>query len=373
MQTFAQRWLARQHGKNSCIEERLQTWRELPLELAANVNPLTSIAKTNNFPDNLDAEFYPGQTEVIEVSYGQVKLDILNCESKNALNASREISNFRAGGSEERFLRLAPVWFLQAGHHYYEAGEYILALRAFLNSCRLVTHSDDWRRMRANIGKCFLSLGDFGRAGLEYMTSAEAIQNKLENSDAAEYFEISAVAWEAMRDTKRYETGTASGLYNSTVCSRKAKYLFLNLGDYKSASRCSILEYDCASRWSKSTASKIILRAMRLLSLYGESPLYVLRCLILLLLAVGTIFFYSGYVHGGAAIQYTPAFSISAKSLGDYANALYLAAVTISTLGYGDLSPTGGVSKAVAGVASFFGVFLASLFIIAMQRRYIGR
>jgi len=54
----------------------------------------------------------------------------------------------------------------------------------------------------------------------------------------------------------------------------------------------------------------------------------------------------------------------------DFPDAFYFSVVTFTTLGYGDIAPV-GFCKAVAIFESFSGLFLVSLFIIGLSRKYL--
>ena len=346
----------------------------MPVEISSNVNPLVGIQTHRSFPLNLEPDFYSNLTEDVILSDRTITLDLLQDDERNLKEAGKAIAAFRKGDSEKHFLEIAPIWFLQAGHALFQLGQYEKALQAFLNSCRLEPVGDRISPfMRRNIGKCLQELGGFSSAGSEYLMAAEGFLEENKSADAADCFERTGLAWEAVKETTRPALGTENGHHNSTLCFRKAKYLYLNLGDYSASSRCSILEQDSIARWSPSRLTKLTLHAMRAVWLYGESPLYVFRSLLLLLIGVATMFFYFGFQHGNDLISYHFTFCMNSESIADFGNALYLAAITISTLGYGDYFPASGVSKAVAGVASFCGVLVAAMLIVSLQRRFVGR
>jgi hypothetical protein len=352
----------------------LESWKSLPLELSANVNPFIGISQSAPLPANLEPDYYPADKETILLGDYSATLDVLGIDNEDLRNARRTIETLRQGHVEERVVYEARIWFTQAGHKYFGSDEHTLALRCYLNACRLEPPVGDilTPEMRCNIGKCLLHLGDFQNAGVEFLLAAEKYRAKEDSDSAAECFERTTLCWEAMNNTPRYELGTDSGLYDSTECSRKAKYLYLSIGDYVAAARCAILEQDCIMKWQDAAAS-VPRRIMRWIWLYGESPMYVLRTLLLLLMGAGVSFFYGGYKNEDEIINYDMDSTISWQGVEDFGNAIYLAAVTTSTLGYGDLSPAYGLSKMIASITSFSGIIVASMFIVAIQRRYVGR
>jgi len=374
---FLADFMFRRHCPNVASgEAAIETWKTLPLELASNLRPFKYLIPIEPLPANLETDYHSDQTEDIVVSDNHaVSLDVVVGDEQNLVNARHAVQAFRQGNhTKEHFLQMTPIWFIQAGHACFRSGQYDRALRCFLNACRLEPPVGDIiaPEMRRNIGKCVLNLGDFQNAGVEYLLAAEKFLAEAKSEDSAQCFEMSVICWEASNKASRHQIGTENGDYDSTICSRKAKFLYLNIGDYISASRCSILEQDCHLRWNP-RLSRVPRWAMRLVWLYGESPLYVMRCVVLFLLIVGTILFYFGYNRSNTEVRYCPGFSVSWQSCADFGDALYLAVVTVTTLGYGDLSPSSAISKLAAGVASFSGIMLAAMFMVALQRRYVGR
>jgi hypothetical protein len=85
------------------------------------------------------------------------------------------------------------------------------------------------------------------------------------------------------------------------------------------------------------------------------------------------IFFYNGISSGGYTINYDLAPTISEGCIDDLATCLYFSAVTMTTLGYGDYAPASSGSKFFAGAQAVVGMVLVAMFLVAMQRRYVGR
>jgi hypothetical protein len=65
--------------------------------------------------------------------------------------------------------------------------------------------------------------------------------------------------------------------------------------------------------------------------------------------------------------------SQSQEGFSGFANALYLSTITMSTVGYGDLTPGGVVARLVACLEGVSGILFAAMFLVSMQRRYAGR
>lgn len=84
-------------------------------------------------------------------------------------------------------------------------------------------------------------------------------------------------------------------------------------------------------------------------------------------LSVFTI--YLGVVFVCAAAYYLiPGLFECPMSAGD---SLYFSVVTITTLGYGDISPTSGLGKALAALQSLSGVLILGLFLIALSQQVV--
>jgi hypothetical protein len=159
----------------------------------------------------------------------------------------------------------------------------------------------------------------------------------------------------------------ATSDYDSTVCFRQAKYLYSSTGDFDGASRCSVWERDCECRWTPMKTRRGVLVVMRTIWLYGESPVRVFASALIVWVSAAIIYCLAGF---GTNLQS----EVSGFSfLRYFGAALYLSAITMGTVGYGDLVPTAAVSRFCAGIEGVSGVMLASMFLIAMQRRYAGR
>lgn len=353
---------------------RLSIWKSLPLELSANVCPFIGVVDRRPIPANYEGHYYPGDQETLAIDDYEVTLDVIIGDNQNLVNAKNTLPLLTQPNPADSNLTMAHIWFAQAGHDFYDARQYDLAFRCFLNSCRILPPDGDIisPEMRCNIGKCCIELGDFLNAGVEYLSAAEKFIEAARDDRAADCFERSALCWEASQETSQFQIGTENGDYNSTECSRRAKCLYLTIGDYLAASRCAIFEQDCILKWQKTSAS-IPRRIMRWTWLYGESPIYAFGSAVVVLFTAATSFFLWGYKRGDDVVEYDLGGSLTWESVGDFGDAMYLAAVTISTLGYGDLSPASGLSKLLAGVTSLSGIVLAAMFLVALQRRYVGR
>ena len=183
-------------------------------------------------------------------------------------------------------------------------------------------------------------------------------------TEAADCFERAGLAWEALpTGAHRPALGIDGDTLNSSLSFQRAKCLFASAGDYDGSSRCSILERNADLRWSPSPFRRAVLRGSRFMWLHGESPLFVLRALLIAVLTFALGFYMFGFKHG----------SNETANPSSFWNALYLSCMTLTTVGYGDFCPDAGVSRFLAAGEGFTGIFLMAMFLIALQRRYVGR
>ena len=102
---------------------------------------------------------------------------------------------------------------------------------------------------------------------------------------------------------------------------------------------------------------------------YGESPLRVVAFSLALILSCSFIYLFSGLSSGGAVLKFDPNLSL-ATNLHYWLDCLYFSVVTFTTLGYGDLTPT-GLSRIVAACEAFTGSFSLALFVVLFVRKMI--
>ena len=105
-----------------------------------------------------------------------------------------------------------------------------------------------------------------------------------------------------------------------------------------------------------------------LFSGYGEKPLrVVLFSMTLILLCACFYFFSSGILHQGDYIGFHSSKSF-ADNLSEFVSCLYFSVVTFTTLGYGDLTPT-GATRALAAIEAFSGSFTMALFVVVFVKK----
>jgi len=91
---------------------------------------------------------------------------------------------------------------------------------------------------------------------------------------------------------------------------------------------------------------------------HGERPLRTLFSGISVVLICAFLYTFGFIVQDGVNIR------------PDFFQSLYFSVITFTTVGYGDFTPA-GLSKAVAVVEAFSGIFVVPLFIIGLSRKYL--
>lgn len=114
-----------------------------------------------------------------------------------------------------------------------------------------------------------------------------------------------------------------------------------------------------ASLENADAATKIWLAIFRVISAYGESPLRVSATALIVILLCAAVYQYTG-IMSNELQELTHSFTTN----------LYFSIVTFTTLGYGDFSPPQGVARFVATIEAILGLFLMSLFLVTLVRRF---
>ena len=107
---------------------------------------------------------------------------------------------------------------------------------------------------------------------------------------------------------------------------------------------------------------------------YGEKPQRVIGTG---LAVVGTwsllypLPFVGGVSTGDGLYVYGTQSDLVAELMTFAYNSLYFSVVTFTTLGYGDISPAGGLARLLASTEAASGAFLTALFVFTLGRRVI--
>lgn len=116
----------------------------------------------------------------------------------------------------------------------------------------------------------------------------------------------------------------------------------------------------------KTSYKRWISKAVDIFCGYGESPLRVVLFSLAFILICAF-----GYFFLGTAAQNPIYPSITSGALGlalEFMNAIYFSVVTFTTLGYGDIAPT-GVARFIAAFEAFLGSFTMALFVVVFVKK----
>ena len=102
---------------------------------------------------------------------------------------------------------------------------------------------------------------------------------------------------------------------------------------------------------------------------YGESPLRVVTFSLGLILSCSFLYLFSGLNSGGTVLKFDQSLGF-VTNLYYWLDCLYFSVVTFTTLGYGDVTPT-GLSRIVAACEAFTGSFSLALFVVLFVRKMI--
>ncbi|MCP5209081.1 MAG: pentapeptide repeat-containing protein [Hahellaceae bacterium] len=100
---------------------------------------------------------------------------------------------------------------------------------------------------------------------------------------------------------------------------------------------------------------------------YGEQPFRVIVFSMLAICLFATIYFFSGITESGELIRYYPHFSFYDNFI-NFLRCSYFSVVTFTTLGYGDLAPT-GITRLFAASEAFIGSFTLALFVVVFVKK----
>lgn len=112
---------------------------------------------------------------------------------------------------------------------------------------------------------------------------------------------------------------------------------------------------------------RVVSRVVDLFCGYGERPLRVILFSLFLILSFAVIFFLNGVNDGGQLLQLDTGKGF-ADNFYSFINAVYFSVVTFTTLGYGDITPT-GLSRFFAATEAFMGSFTLALFVVVFVKK----
>jgi len=161
---------------------------------------------------------------------------------------------------------------------------------------------------------------------------------------------------------------------------RRLKQSHQRFGDHDRAGKFYYREMESRRKHQKETKQRINCLwswILRLTCGYGERPRYTIFLTGAIVLLWAIFYFFGGIAHitNGTEIiiNYDLATTLTpepAQLFYDFLWALYTSIVTFTSLGYGDLHPTGW-SRMAASIEVFIGVFMIALFLFVFTRKMV--
>lgn len=100
---------------------------------------------------------------------------------------------------------------------------------------------------------------------------------------------------------------------------------------------------------------------------YGEQPIRVVAFSSLTILGFATLYFFSGINFAGQELSFDWSAGFKENAL-IYLDSIYFSIVTFTTLGYGDITPT-GLSRLFAAIEALMGSFTLALFVVVFVKK----
>ena len=101
---------------------------------------------------------------------------------------------------------------------------------------------------------------------------------------------------------------------------------------------------------------------------YGELPIRVVMFTWAVILFFAILFFFSGLQYAGNSIGLDLNQSLT-DNFEAFINCGYFSIVTFTTLGYGDITPVGAISRILASAEALFGSFTLALFVVVFVKK----
>lgn len=141
-------------------------------------------------------------------------------------------------------------------------------------------------------------------------------------------------------------------------CLRNSRRMYDLLGESSDAGRIHIREKDLILA-NANLPYRVLLTLVRGVSAYGESPARVAVSAAFVIAICASIFWFTGLTSNATD-----------ELLHSVWTSLYFSVVTFTTLGYGDFSPPPGLARVAATIEALCGLFLMSLFLVTLVRRF---
>lgn len=101
---------------------------------------------------------------------------------------------------------------------------------------------------------------------------------------------------------------------------------------------------------------------------YGERPIRVVGFTSTVIGVFSILFFYSGIHYGDQIIAFDSSLTVG-ENINHFLSSLYFSVVTYTTLGYGDITPTLGLSRFLAAFEALIGGFTLALFVVVFVKK----
>ncbi|MGS0535082.1 ion channel [Pseudoalteromonas sp. SaAl2] len=120
-------------------------------------------------------------------------------------------------------------------------------------------------------------------------------------------------------------------------------------------------------QYPKHSLKRLTSSFINMLCGYGEKPQNVIRFSLSLIVSCALCYFIFGVNHNDTLMRFDLSAAFDAN-LSAFLNSFYFSVVTFTTLGYGDITPT-GFSRVVAAIEAFCGSFSLALFVVVFVKR----
>ena len=191
----------------------------------------------------------------------------------------------------------------------------------------------------------------------EYL--AKLNRNKYEHENSACFFNKAILAAETCDESNEIILDLTRNMRRQyELCANEEK-----------ASETYIKENDLKSLVSGVRRTKVVYFILKHISDYCQNPKKVAYCALGVIVFATFIFSFSGITPSGEKLSQS-LFVDTTEWYKIVWDALYFSVVTFTTLGYGDFSPGNVFSRIMAEVLALSGLFLSSLFLVTLVRKY---